>query len=242
MDIINKVKEVLTQSDKPIMIELGGCDGYHSNMFVTYLSNIRTDFTYIILEPVKRLAKQIQDILSWCPNVKVIQKAVASTNGVVSFYESDDKYYGSSSIRKPTTKNFEFWSDMKFSESTCETITLDTLIDNCGLQNQIIDFIWSDIQGAEGDLIEGGKKTLNNTKFFYTEFLEHEIYEGQLHNYKEICSLLPNFEVLHKFDSDILFRNKNLPYQVVNPIVVGNMQPKPPISGYDGGIYRPSWR
>lgn len=242
MEILDKVVEVLAQSENPIMIELGGCDGYHSNIVVSHLQKTKSNFTYIILEPVPRLAKQIRETLAWCPNVKVFQKAIAATNGTVKFYQSDDNYYGSSSIRKPTQKNFEFWADMKFHESTCETITLDSLIEFCGLQNETIDFIWADIQGAEEDMIIGGEQTLKKTKFFYTEFLEHEIYEGQLHNFKEICSLLPNFEVEHKFDYDILFKNKNISYEIVNEVQSVDMQPKPQINSNDGGIYRPSWR
>jgi FkbM family methyltransferase len=242
MDILDKVSEVLAQSEKPIMIELGGCDGYHSNIILSHLTQMTKDFTYIVLEPVPRLAKQIQAVLSWCPNVQVFQKAIGSSNGVVPFYESDTKYYGSSSIRKPTEKNFEFWSDMKFQESTCETITLDTLIENCGLTNKTIDLIWADVQGAEEDLILGGKQTLKNTMFFYTEFVAHEIYEGQIHEFDKICSMLPNFDVEHKFDYDILFKNKNIEYNVTKSSQKIDMQPKPPTNHGGDNIYRPAWR
>ena len=242
MEILDKVAEVLAQSEKPIMIELGGCDGYHSNIIISHISKITTDFTYIILEPVPRLAKQIENLLSWCSNVQVYQKAIGASNEVVPFYESDTKYYGSSSIRKPTAKNFEFWSDMQFHESTCETIMLDTLIEKCGLKDKTIDFIWADVQGAEKDLIMGGKETLKNTKFFFTEFVAHEVYEGQIFEFDEICSYLPNFNVAHRFEHDILFQNKNIPYTIINPSSSMNMQPQPQVNQGDNGIYRPAWR
>jgi hypothetical protein len=41
-----------------------------------------------------------------------------------------------------------------------------------------IDFIWADIQGAEGDLVAGGRETLARTKYVYTECFDDELYEG----------------------------------------------------------------
>ena len=67
-----------------------------------------------------------------------------------------------------------------------------------------IDFIWADVQGAESDLVMGALKTLERTRFFYTEFSDQEWYEGQI-NFDTLCSLLPNFSVLHKFENDALF-------------------------------------
>jgi hypothetical protein len=50
----------------------------------------------------------------------------------------------------------------------------------------------------------GALKTLERTRFFYTEFSDQEWYEGQI-NFDTLCSLLPNFSVLHKFENDALF-------------------------------------
>jgi hypothetical protein len=40
--------------------------------------------------------------------------------------------------------------------------------------------------------------------------MEYEVYEGQIFDYSELCKLLENFEVEHKFEYDVLFKNKNL--------------------------------
>ena len=147
--------------------------------------------------------------MRWLPEVQILEMAVGSQNGKVTFYQSDNKYYGSSSIRKPK-RAYEFWQDMSFNELTCESICLDTLISNYGFGERTIDFIWADVQGAEKDLILGAKETLKRTKYFYTEFMEYEVYEGQVYDYSEICKMLPDFDVEHKFDYDILFTNKKI--------------------------------
>jgi hypothetical protein len=70
-----------------------------------------------------------------------------------------------------------------------------------------VDFIWADVQGAESDLILGALQTLSKTDYFYTEFSDDEWYEGQI-NFQLLSSLLSNFSLVHKFNSDALFRRR----------------------------------
>ena len=73
-----------------------------------------------------------------------------------------------------------------------------------------IDFLWVDIQGAESDLIKGGRKILANTAYVYLEYSSTPMYENQF-TYEQLVELLgPQFEVVHKFSGDVLFRNKKL--------------------------------
>jgi hypothetical protein len=71
------------------------------------------------------------------------------------------------------------------------------------------DLIWADVQGAEGDLVDGGAETLAQTRFFYTEFSDREWYEGQV-SFADLAANLPSFEVVEKFEMDALFRNTNI--------------------------------
>ena len=205
MDILNVVQKAIDDSSKPIIIELGGCDGYHSKIISKKLIDSHKEYIYIILEPVEDLYLKILANFQNVPNTFVLKKAIGSHNGIVKFYQSDSKYYGSSSIRKPK-RAYDFWQDMTFQETSCECITLDQLISDYKIEK--IDFIWADVQGAEKDLIKGGQLALANTRYFYTEFMEYEVYEGQEYNYKNLLETLPNFDVEHKFDYDILFKNK----------------------------------
>jgi hypothetical protein len=82
---------------------------------------------------------------------------------------------------------------------------LDTWFQSSGLDR--IDFVWADVQGAEGDLILGGKETFNkHVKYFYTEYSNMELYENQL-NLEQILQLLPTFNIVTQFEGDVLLKN-----------------------------------
>ena len=70
-----------------------------------------------------------------------------------------------------------------------------------------IDFIWADVQGAEGDMIRGGQRALAKTRFLYTEYCNRELYEGQL-SLRQMLGLLPEFEVVRRFPNDVLLENR----------------------------------
>ena len=70
-----------------------------------------------------------------------------------------------------------------------------------------------DVQGAEGDVIEGGREILKRTRYLYTEYSDKELYEGEL-TLQQILSTLPGeWKVLKKYerrnDGDVLLRNLN---------------------------------
>jgi hypothetical protein len=63
-----------------------------------------------------------------------------------------------------------------------------------------------DVQGAERDVLSGGKRTLERTRFLYTEYGEREMYEGQ-YTFKQLVNALPEFEVVTRYPADVLLRN-----------------------------------
>ena len=72
-----------------------------------------------------------------------------------------------------------------------------------------IDFIWADVQGAEGDLIAGAKATLAKARFFYTEYSNDEWYAGQP-TLADIAHMLTGFSILRRYEMDVLFKNNAL--------------------------------
>ncbi|MFG3594247.1 FkbM family methyltransferase [Bradyrhizobium sp. RDI18] len=92
-----------------------------------------------------------------------------------------------------------------------ETRQLDDWCSEANLKH--IDFIWMDVQGAESDVIAGGRHTLSNTRFVYTEYSDQELHEGQ-QSLQAILDLLPLFEVVtqypHGVEGDVLLRNTSL--------------------------------
>ena len=64
--------------------------------------------------------------------------------------------------------------------------------------------------GAEDLVFSGGKETLKRTRYVYTEYSNHNLYEKQL-NLREILELFGNdWEIIHDFDGDVLLRNIKL--------------------------------
>jgi FkbM family methyltransferase len=218
MDIIEKFKEIISESAMPIVFEFGMCDGYHSNILISILNENDKPYIFNGCEPVK----YIFDLINLQPNhlgkATKHNIAINDKDGVVDFYISGgskiedgdivENYYGSSSLRKPKLVK-EAWESMTFEKSSVETIKFDTLVKNCQLENQIIDFIWSDIQGAEIDLINGGVEAFKNTRYFFTEYNNSELYEGAI-NLTKICEMLPDWELVYDWGGDALLKNKNL--------------------------------
>lgn len=218
MDILIKFKEIISESQKPIVFEFGMCDGYHSNKLLEILSINAKPFRYFGCEPVKELFDGI--VLKYNSNIGQAVKynlAIGNKEGQVEFYKSggervengvvQDRYYGSSSIRKPKLVT-EAWKSMTFDTITAQSITFDSFYSSLGIQENI-DFVWADIQGAEIDMIKGGTNALSKTKYLYTEYNNSELYEGEI-GLPEICELLPNFEIVYDFGGDVLLKNKNI--------------------------------
>jgi FkbM family methyltransferase len=150
--------------------------------------------------------------------VQLFEMAIGSIDGVVDFNASGgapppELGYGrtdwdlSGSIRKPKG-HYDMAPWVKFDSVVQVPINrLDTWATTHGVTN--VDFIWADVQGAEGDLIEGGRETLKRTRFFYTEYHDHELYEGQI-TFQQLLAMLPEFEIVQRFSGDVLLRNTAL--------------------------------
>jgi hypothetical protein len=95
-----------------------------------------------------------------------------------------------------------------FGESVpVQTITLDSLCEQHDIG--IIDFVWADIQGAEGEMIRGGRAALARTRYLFTEYSDDEMYRGQP-SLNEILAMLPTFRVLELWPDDVLLENQAL--------------------------------
>jgi FkbM family methyltransferase len=111
----------------------------------------------------------------------------------------------SSSTRRPAN-HLERYPVSFDGEVDVQLITLDTFFREQGLER--VDFIWADVQGAEGDVIRGGEQALRRTRFLYTEYSDDELYEGQP-TLSEILALLPAFRVLELWPDDVLLENRS---------------------------------
>jgi FkbM family methyltransferase len=143
-------------------------------------------------------------------NVTLHRAAIADYDGLGSLILSDQGWgqlwTHSSSIKTP--KNHLLRYPVTFGEEVeVQTVTLDSFCQRQGLER--IDFIWADIQGAEGEMIRGGKQTLAQTRYLYTEYSDDELYENQI-TLRDILKSLPEFRVLELWEEDVLLENRSL--------------------------------
>jgi len=208
-----EIKSIIGTED-PIILEIGANNGTDTIDFLNTFKYGR----FFCFEPDPRALAQ------WMQNVKdqraqVFNIAISDQIGSIEFNQSsgwppdwdkpspDAEWNMSGSIKKP--KNhipLHPWClfDKKI---MVNTITLDEWVENVGVKE--IDFAWIDVQGAEFEVIAGGRDTFDNKlRYVYTEYSNDEQYEGQL-NKEGLLKMLPNYSVIKDFGEDILLRNDN---------------------------------
>ncbi|HYA09938.1 MAG TPA: FkbM family methyltransferase, partial [Gaiellaceae bacterium] len=143
-------------------------------------------------------------------NLTLHRTAVADRDGrgplLLSVEGWGQEWTHSSSIKRP--KNHLQRFPVSFGDTVeVELVALDSFHRELGLD--VVDFIWADVQGAEGEMVRGGRETLARTRYLYTEYSDHELYEGQA-TLAELLELLPDFRVLELWPEDVLLENRRL--------------------------------
>lgn len=164
-------------------------------------------------EPDPRNFTELSANVAQYNNVVPINIAVSSSNGVSEFNlsKTDIETFGSchtesSSLMSPSLHKI-MHPHVDWEVCQVRTITLDSFIKQFSIRS--IDFIWADVQGAEGMLISGGCEALKITRFFYTEYGLRKIYAQQT-LLPQLLGMLPQFTILRRFPCDILLQNKSI--------------------------------
>lgn len=202
----------LLGKDNPVILDIGCNDGSHTQRFLSLFKEARVYSFEPDPRAQARFRQQVTD-----ERARLFEVAIAATDGTTDFYasgghpsdESKERlplgWDLSGSIRKPGD-HLVVHPWCTFDEIIkVRTQRLDTWCREEGLE--AIDFIWADVQGAEVDLILGGQAALRQTRYFYTEYCNRELYEGQV-SLPVILKMLPGFEVLKRYENDVLLRNK----------------------------------
>ena len=219
MEIFYRFIDIVKDIEKPVIFEFGTCDGQHTNIMCGILKQMNKKFTYHAFEADYRIVSRFwQNNQNHVNEIIFNNSAIGNTDGIVKFNLSGGEekreghfkqaFYGSSSIRSPK-KTLEFWPDMTFEEAQVNCYKFDTYYQN-NTTGPIIDFIWADIQGAEGDLIDGGQVALSNVRYLYTEYSNDELYEGEI-GLEEIINKLPGkWTIVEDYGSDVLLKNESV--------------------------------
>jgi len=228
MTSITSVTEICTVNDSiskeeiqhlvgrsnPVILDIGCNDGTHTQMFFDLFENA----SVYSFEPDPRAYNRFKNIVKH-PRSRIFATAIGAFDGKIEFHQSEgipdaswvakrpEGWDYSGSIRKPK-QHLTIHPWCQFSKKIeVDIMRLDTWVKNEKIDK--IDFIWADVQGAEVDLINGGYETLTQTRFLYTEYNDLELYEGQV-TLSKLLDMLPDFEIVHKYQDDVLLRNKLL--------------------------------
>jgi FkbM family methyltransferase len=141
-------------------------------------------------------------------NVTIHRAAIAEADGTGDLLLSEhgwgQPWTYSSSLKRPKYHLVRY--PVTFGETVrVETVALDSVVRKTGLET--IDFIWADVQGAEGEMVRGGLHTLSRTRYLYTAYSDDESYEGQA-TLRDLLALLPNFRVIDLWADEVLLENR----------------------------------
>ena len=211
-----QIKEFIRENSNSIktLVEIGAHFGTDTMEFRKILPNSKI----ISFEPDPRNIKVIKENWSNKDIAHLYEFAISNYNGKTEFYLSsgdcshwcnDDMllkndWSASNSIKKPKNHlNLHKW--VKFNEKIeIDCIRLD---DFEPLKEDIIDFIWADVQGAEDLVFDGARETLKRTRYVYTEYNQNELYENQLTLDGIINLFGPNWKIVQIYSDDVLLKN-----------------------------------
>lgn len=202
----------LRMSAEPVVLECGANTGTDT---VAILERWPTARVFCFEPEPRAVAAWRATVTS--PRATLFEVALAEHDGEATFHRSSGRsphappdttepWNQSGSIRRPTG-HFERWPWVTFDETmTVTTRSLDSWAAEQGIER--VDLIWADVQGAEGDLVRGGRSTLARTRYLYTETTDVEYYEGQT-LLGELTALLPGWRTLARYPNDVLLENRN---------------------------------
>jgi FkbM family methyltransferase len=153
-------------------------------------------------------------------DVTVIPCAVGDRNAIVPFnvcngYNENLKrdHTFSGSVKKPVEHLAKHpWC--KFDKQI--DVRMVRLDDFCQLFSlPPLSLIWCDVQGAEDLVIEGAKNALSSCQYFYTEYYDMEMYEGQLNGRLQPATKM---EGVGKVDDNVLFEN-HMKVILLHPVI-----------------------
>lgn len=205
----------LVGKDDPVILEIGANDGTDTER----LLHVFPKAQLYCFEPDPRPLERFRRRFSDNDSVELIEAAVSRTSGTSRFHQSSG-FCGDPALDTLMSQGWDYSGSIRRPNehtSVYPWVTFETTIDvpTLALDDWIrdksigkVDFIWADVQGAEEDLVLGAKNTLKNTRYFFTEYSNRELYLGQI-NLNNLLSLLESFEIYKLYDCDVLLQNRS---------------------------------
>lgn len=208
-DIWHYLAERLRPIPNPTVLELGAHTG--TDTARVYGEFCQKPCRYIAVEPISSNFERLKKRMGDAPGFEAVRAAIWHTDGHEEIWVSEGPGYdGSSSLREPTGHLVAFPNCVFRRRVRIPTVTLNTLCRERGIE--MVDFIWCDIQGCEGDMIAGGREALQRTRYLMMEWQgDSELYRGQKLLKDLLIALPDSFQIVDMVGWDILLRNTELP-------------------------------
>ena len=206
----------LVGTESPFILEIGCNDGTDTLRFLDEMPGA----TIHCFEPDPRPIERFKSNLDGDQRVHLHEVAVCDKDGEAVFHGSSGQvpnpspsaahYWHlpecdlSGSLYRPTghLKATPWMSWPEERQFMTRTIRLDSWLQF--YDPPAIDFIWADVQGAEHTLIQGATEALARTRYFYTEFYDRPMYQGQ-QPLAKLRNLLPRFTLEGTHGHNALF-------------------------------------
>lgn len=211
MHIYSHIKNIMEkETGVRTIIEIGANTGEDTKRIL----NLSQPCKYYAFEP-NPASHKVLNSLPIAHKIHIERCAVGNYDGFTQFNLCDcihpvngKRFTGASSILEPSDKLLAKHPWIMVGEYIdVPIVTLDTFTQKNNIKD--VTFIWCDAQGAEGMIIEGGKETLKNTKYFYFEFFEQEMYVG-CKVINELLDFLQEWEIIERYAGDVLVKNKRM--------------------------------
>ena len=162
--------------------------GAHHAVELIELQKYYTKCNFLLFEASPRHIKTLIHRFLNNPLVNIETKAVSNINGITTFYETN--LTNSGSILRTSELGLNSFGMLEEETYEVETITLNAHSVQNHYQDDHIDCLWIDVQGAELLVLKGATDILCNIKSI---FIEVSVFEALYKNgtlYSEIVSFL----------------------------------------------------
>jgi FkbM family methyltransferase len=199
-------KEIIKRNN-PIILDIGTHNGEHSIMF----SDLFPEGKIFAFEADPDVWPLFESKVGNIQNIELVKNAVGNKNGELVFYNSyfENNIPGASGTFQKPTSHLSLHPQVKYGETKVNCITLDSWFNQQNID--MIDFAWTDVNGAEVALVEGGINTFNkHTRYLQLECIPYELWENQSTQNVLVEMLSECFDLIDQDNINLLFKNKNI--------------------------------
>jgi len=201
-------------SENPVILECGSNNGKDT---LCMLKDYPTARLYCFEPDPRNVAIFKKAVAGFEDRCTLYEIAIANTDGFIAFRQSygrrphrpKSEFIFASTIKDPKPQmKLHPW--LKYKEPIqVKAIKLDTWLKTVDIPT--IDFMWTDVEGAEEEAILGGTELLKKLHYLYIEYNDFESYGGRITS-NDILELLPNYKLVKKWKYDMLLHNEQWAY------------------------------